>query len=516
MFDICLLFPEKSKRVTRNYGMSQDMIKDLNLTVILKAMAKEDEYLYSACQRVMMTPIGSKEVLKFRQDMVMDAARQKEFYEEAYRLAASAMKELEKNVGQKQERSHMVQIYDALQTLLVLLKYMKRLKNHLLGDQAEQAPGMLRFTTAFREYYTDEFIEDMWDMVENMAVLMQGGRLVLTAGIGGGMKCGDAMINRLEPFDYRKMGFFRKSLRKIVHTFFSPETIELSDTALKHEASQMEQNGLHYTLQICQNFIREFRDFFEQFRSQIAFYVGCANLHRTLKHLGMQVTVPLVSRDSGKEKDSSGEKRLDYRKLYELSMALQTLKNPVDNSLEDTCHLHVVSGANQGGKSTFLRSVGIAQVLMQAGMFVPAEYFKSPLYDNILTHFTRREDSSMNSGRLVEEMKRMNRIVDMVTPDSLLLLNESFSSTTEKEGSQIAENIIQAFYDKKVSVFMVTHLFAFSSKMYGKELPHARFMSAERKQDGTRTFKILDHEPTETSYGFDLYEEIIGRLDGGE
>ena len=116
----------------------------------------------------------------------------------------------------------------------------------------------------------------------------------------------------------------------------------------------------------------------------------------------------------------------------------------------------------------------------------------------------------MNSGRLDEEMKRMNRIVDMVTNQSLILLNESFSSTTEKEGSEIAEHIIQAMYDSEVSIFMVTHLFAFASKMYQKNLSAARFLSAERKEDGTRTFKMMDHEPTETSYGLDLYEEIIG------
>ena len=117
----------------------------------------------------------------------------------------------------------------------------------------------------------------------------------------------------------------------------------------------------------------------------------------------------------------------------------------------------------------------------------------------------------MNSGRLVEEMKRMDRIVDLITPQSLVLLNESFASTTEKEGSQIAENIIQAFYDSGVHVFSVTHLFAFASKMYDKKLSAARFFSAERKEDGTRTFKMIDHEPMETSFGLDLFQEIMGK-----
>lgn len=115
----------------------------------------------------------------------------------------------------------------------------------------------------------------------------------------------------------------------------------------------------------------------------------------------------------------------------------------------------------------------------------------------------------MNSGRLVEEMKRMNRIVDMISSRSLILMNESFSSTTEKEGSQIAGSIIQAMYDSGVTIWMVTHLFAFARKMYEKGQEGSRSMSAERLEDGTRTYKIIDHEPMETSYGLDLYEEIV-------
>lgn len=68
-------------------------------------------------------------------------------------------------------------------------------------------------------------------------------------------------------------------------------------------------------------------------------------------------------------------------------------------------------------------------------------------------------------------------------------------------------------YDSGVTIFMVTHLFAFANQMYQKKLEAARFMSAERREDGTRTFRMIDHEPTETSYGLDLYRELIGELE---
>ena len=80
--------------------------------------------------------------------------------------------------------------------------------------------------------------------------------------------------------------------------------------------------------------------------------------------------------------------------------------------------------------------------MMQCGMFVPAAQFEGSLYRNIFTHFTRREDQSMNSGRLDEELRRMDAIVRHVTKDSLVLLNESFATTTEKEGSVIALELV--------------------------------------------------------------------------
>src|SRR5204863_1700818 len=88
--------------------------------------------------------------------------------------------------------------------------------------------------------------------------------------------------------------------------------------------------------------------------------------------------------------------------------------------------------ANTGGKSTFLRSVGLAHVMMQAGMFVSAESFASEPCDGIFTHYKREEDAAMESGKLDEELSRMSLIVDKVKANSLLQFNESFGSTNER------------------------------------------------------------------------------------
>lgn len=116
----------------------------------------------------------------------------------------------------------------------------------------------------------------------------------------------------------------------------------------------------------------------------------------------------------------------------------------------------------------------------------------------------------MNSGRLDEELGRMERIVDNLTEDSILFLNESFATTTEKEGSIIAEDITRALYERGVRVMMVTHLMAFAKRCCEKGLAHALFLSAERQEDGARTFRMIEREPEFTSYGLDLYDAVIG------
>ena len=119
----------------------------------------------------------------------------------------------------------------------------------------------------------------------------------------------------------------------------------------------------------------------------------------------------------------------------------------------------------------------------------------------------------MNSGRLVEELQRMDTIMHSITKDSILFLNESFATTTEKEGSVIAWDISKALYESGIRVLTVTHLLEYAKKCYEAKLDHAVFLSAERKESGERTYRIKVSEPEMTSYGLDLYETMIGKVE---
>jgi DNA mismatch repair ATPase MutS len=116
----------------------------------------------------------------------------------------------------------------------------------------------------------------------------------------------------------------------------------------------------------------------------------------------------------------------------------------------------------------------------------------------------------MSSGRLDEEMSRMNDIAEAVTPRCVVLFNESFASTNEREGSEIARQIIRGLLEADVTVFYVTHLYDLAESFFLEHSGSTLFLRAERQVDGQRSFKLVEAEPLPTSFGEDLYHRLGG------
>jgi len=103
----------------------------------------------------------------------------------------------------------------------------------------------------------------------------------------------------------------------------------------------------------------------------------------------------------------------------------------------------------------------------------------------------------------------MREIADALTPNSFALFNESFAATNEREGSEIARQVVRALLEKRIKVFFVTHLYYFAHSLYGQQRDDFLFLRAERLPDGARSFKLIEGEPLGTSFGDDLYREVF-------
>ena len=146
-------------------------------------------------------------------------------------------------------------------------------------------------------------------------------------------------------------------------------------------------------------------------RTELAFYLGCVNLHRQLAQKGVPVSFPVPM--------PLGTRKHSCVGLRDACLALSMNGAVVGNDLKANCkNIVVVTGANQGGKSAFLRGVGVAQHMMQCGMYVAAESFSAEICRRVFTHYKREEDKTMTSGKFDEELNRMSGIVDALEPDS--------------------------------------------------------------------------------------------------
>lgn len=238
-------------------------------------------------------------------------------------------------------------------------------------------------------------------------------------------------------------------------------------------------------------------------RAELAFYIGCLNLHDRLAGKNEPVCFPVPL---------AGDKPvLSAEGLYDPCLSLHLDAKTAGNDVNaEGKSLVMITGANQGGKSTFVRSVGLAQLMMQCGMFASAASLRATVCNGVFTHYKREEDATMERGKLDEELSRMSDIVDQAIPGCIVLCNESFASTNEREGSQIARQVVRGMLASDIRVHFVTHLFDLARGFYAETTQTALFLRAERRADGGRTFRMIEGEPLPTSHGEDVYRRIFG------
>ena len=211
---------------------------------------------------------------------------------------------------------------------------------------------------------------------------------------------------------------------------------------------------------------------------------------------------------------ASGGTDTDAKGFYNLKLAvnLNSMEEIVSNDLGfDGEHtVYILTGANRGGKTTITQAVGQLFALAQGGIYVPAESFVYRPVDCIYTHFPADEDKTMDLGRLGEECVRFKEIYSGCTKDSLLLLNETFSTTSFEEGLYIAKDSVRALLKKQVRTIYNTHIHKLAADVeeMNADSTGARASSLVMLSDnGKRSFKVAAAAPEGLSYARDIAEK---------
>ena len=206
---------------------------------------------------------------------------------------------------------------------------------------------------------------------------------------------------------------------------------------------------------------------------------------------------------------------------FKLAMNLLTPKDLVVNDLDfDNDHtIYILTGANRGGKTTATQGIGLLYALAQGGVYVPADSFVFAPADCIYTHFPADEDQTMDLGRLGEECIRFKEIFENAKDTSLILMNETFSTTSFEEGYYIACDSIKALLTKGARTIYNTHMhkLGLDAEEFSKDFKQKAASLIVKSDGGKRSFKLAIAPPEGSSYAADIakkygvtYEMLTG------
>ncbi|HET9377094.1 MAG TPA: DNA mismatch repair protein MutS [Chthoniobacterales bacterium] len=475
---------------------ARQLIEDLELETLFNAMARGDQLLFDVAKSVILSSLhNDPNTISYRQDILKDCLKNSLIIRGIYYLAVRVVESEKRHYWSFLSNYPQAILDRSISVLHMLVTALKELRNiakvHASRFQSEGFTSL--FSTLQREL-TDEYFAAIQNHLKELK--FRNGVLI-SAELGQGNKGTNYILRKSQSND-------RNWIERVFADKLSGFVVRIHprDESGAKALSELRDRGIHLVANALAQSADHIVSFFNILRTELAFYLGCLNLHEQVSQMGEPMSFPLAI--------ANAQRRFSANELYDLYLALRMQRKVVANDINaDDKQLVIITGANQGGKSTFLRSAGLAQLMMQSGMFVPAASFSATVCRGIFTHYKREEDPAMQSGKLDEELSRMSEIVDNLRSDSLLLCNESFAATNEREGSEIARQIVTALLDKQIKVFFVTHLYELAHDLYKKKIESALFLRAERQLDGGRTFKLIEGEPLQTSYGEDLYNRIF-------
>jgi len=497
-----LLYPGRDFDFTAGLPAGhQDLIQDLELATLLRAMAAGDKFLAEVSAQVLLASLDDPDAIRYRQRVLADCLARPEVIRQMYAVAAGAVEDKRHLWGAyggsyQNASSNLSGAVSHLEAYVARLRQLRQIADDHAGTF--RSDGLTTLFAALQRDLDDAYLEEISDHLKQLR--FRAGVLI-SAGLDRDNSGTDLVLSA--PDQARRRWAERLGIGpRTTYSF----TISPRDEAGGQILADLTSRGINLVANAAAQSADHIGSYFTMLRAELGFYVGCLNLADRLAAKGVPVAVP----------DPVPPSSLTFSctDLRDTCLELASPGRVTGNDVQgDGKSLVIITGANSGGKSTFLRSVGVAQLMMQCGLSVTAQAYQANVTRGIFTHFIREEDTGMTSGRLDDELRRMGAIAGQITPGCLMLFNESFAGTNEREGSEIASQIVRALLDAQIKVFYVTHRFGFADRFRRQHAPATLFLRAERQPDGSRNYKLTVKDPLPTSFGEDLYYRLGGWLE---
>jgi DNA mismatch repair ATPase MutS len=320
------------------------------------------------------------------------------------------------------------------------------------------------------------------------------------------------IIDKMLRMEFRDKGYNCLAPLEVVGKGLTPDRAAGFRAAVNSSLHMVMKSTLRSWKPAIRAYTSAHSKFLYRLADEIRFLVGGVSLLRQLIAAGVPVCKPKA--------EPKEQRACTMNGLYNPVIALNRERTPDDaagvspvvlNSIQfdENGMIYIVTGPNQGGKTVFVQAVGIAQMLFQLGLFVPAYSAAMSPVDAIYTHFP--EDSDRRStGRFGDECLRLMRIFEKLTPHSLVLMDETFSSTSAAEATYIAEQVLLGLRASGSRVLFCTHLHDLAKSIdelneragyAGSRIDSLTAeLDAEQAESGVRSYKITRSRPEGSSY----------------
>ncbi len=544
--EFSLLHPENSKAVYRR--LTDEAINDLSIDFICETLS-EDAFERNSIKQLLINIPDDEETIRYRCDVFEDFLRFPQLREDLMRVLAKLkdLKDIER-FQKDQESSSLWQLVNRLRELDAYVDCITGIKNTLekIDVHSEGLVELRKKVTEIFESCGFPILKK--DIEETMGEIRRVKSITLGVNLDDLLRPKTVGVVSLNDAHFTDSGLLKKFIKFASKQSELNSGTEVSGFLTFHPANPSTsgfglgtlamgaQQDIHHVenssltgadpmsdalkkvvTDILKRTVNNLKSMLNKYvgnsgytfislMPEIIFYIRFAELCEKIKAKGM----PLCKAEVARKED----RLCEAKDLYNIKLAMRPENTDIvtnDFAFDDTKRIYILTGPNRGGKTTVTQAVGLAFLLAQNGIYVPAKSMKFSPCDNIFTHFPADENDTVDLGRLGEESKRLAEIFEMATRYSLLLLNESLATTNVAEGLYIARDVVKAMRYLGVRAVFNTHMHdlargidEINGSTEGDSIIESMVTGVE---NGQRSFKVFIAPPQGVSYAKDIAQK---------
>ena len=541
---IDLLYPSNDKRIqlqrrrTKNSEQTDLLVSDMMLDTLSKLICNANAY---KVQQILTELCDDIETINYRLDIIDDLIKMPELADMLKKVVRILIDNDKENIYKISSPTSFTTLDSAVTSFEAYIQCIEYLHefNERKGQLA-QSQGVRKMLDFFERCYNDKHYKSLCEDVATLrqtiknriksvvvAINLNEDLIPVSAGI---VEISDKEYTPkptvLDRIIYRNAKFNDKNVMGGLKQRY---TYEGNDKNSKDRIVNPSEKALFEELDfITKKYVELVDDALDDYKAigfkdiyaieyQLDYYMGIITLIKSARSKGLDMCRPKVLPAQERRAVIKGIFDPIYfseAAIYNISHKEQREVITNDITFDENAGFYILTGANNGGKTTFVRAVGLCQLMAQAGLYVPASECEVSICDMIYTHFPKEEQKGIDASRFTSEIKQFKEISDVITNHSLLLMNESIQSTTPKECVDIAVSLVEIFATLGVRGVFATHLVDIAPKAL--ELNDNNDLNTKidsitvsvEESSGKRLYKIIKGLPGNTSYANTIFEKF--------